>query len=159
MTATVFRNTTSITAREAETPDASFDNGANPPGSNTPGIGINIGGGVLPAITAVAMSGYNWTEEDQGFKGPDGAADIAPAARTPQVSQHLGGSGFVDRTGGDWTSSGGQQGNGAALSPFQAISTLTNIANTAAGVPVTGEPTYVSTPEVVSLAAGWTETP
>ena len=75
-------------ADTARVSGASFDNGMNPGASNAPGIGVNIGGGELPAETGANGIGMNWTLFDQD-----------EAARAPQVSQVIGGNGIVPRTG------------------------------------------------------------
>ena len=84
--ATYGRNAASVTARAADfttgvgsTPD--FNGGLNLGASNAPGIGINTGG--------FDPKTDDWTTLDQAATG-----------RTPQVSQHIGGSGYtVDGTG------------------------------------------------------------
>jgi len=64
---------TLVTAREAEVPNANFDNGCNAAASCAPGIGINEGEG------AVVGEPQQFTLFDQ-----------AGVARTPQDSQHIG---------------------------------------------------------------------
>ena len=66
-----------VTVRSAEVPAADFDNGMNLGGSNAPGIGINVDGG------AVVGTPEQFTLLDQHG-----------IARTPQTSQHIGGSGL-----------------------------------------------------------------
>lgn len=68
--ATFFLDPTTVTAREAEVPNADFAGGCNRGGSNAPGVGINIGGGDVT---------NDWTIPDQHG-----------VARNPQDSQHLG---------------------------------------------------------------------
>jgi hypothetical protein len=77
--------------------------GMNRAGSNAPGIGITTGGLQQTAaeIAAGDVRYNNWTEEDQH-----------EAARIPQDSQHLGGTGYVNRATTDWPSSGGVEGVG-----------------------------------------------
>ena len=68
--ATYFLDPTTVTAREAEVPNADFAGGLNRGGSNAPGVGINIDGGDVT---------NDWTIPDQHG-----------VARAPQDSQHLG---------------------------------------------------------------------
>jgi len=81
-TPTTFVDATARTTREAEQTVADWDNGMNM-GSCSPGVGINIGGGALPAIDAPGQAGYSWTLLDQD-----------EVARTPQDSQSIGGIGL-----------------------------------------------------------------
>ena len=74
--------------REQEVPSADFNNGVNAGGSNCPGIGIGIDQG------AVVGTPEQFTLLDQ--RG---------AARTPQVSQVIGGVGLT--TAAEYPSSGG----------------------------------------------------
>ena len=141
---TLFVDGTAVTARALENTGASFDTGGNIAGSNSPGIGINLGGGALPDKDT-DITGWNWTLTDQDED-----------ARTPQVGQVIGGAGFVDRAtpDPDWPSSGGAEGKGTA-----GINLGVNPDN------VEGEPvndtaiTVGATVQVVSLAAGWVATP
>ena len=87
---TSFLNATSVTAREAEVPLASFDNGMNLGGSNAPGIGIATAGVIQTEDLDESLP--NWTLLDQ-----DGDA------REPQVSQHIGGDGLDDGEEGKGT--------------------------------------------------------
>ena len=73
--ATFFQNQTAVTAREAESPAADFDDGCNRAGSNAPGVGIGTQAG------GVAPPSWSLTDQDED-------------ARTPQDSQHIGGSGL-----------------------------------------------------------------
>ena len=66
-------DTTAVTARTSEVPEASFTDGANVAASNACGIGVNIDGG------AVVGTPEQFTLSDQ-FE----------ATRTPQTSQILG---------------------------------------------------------------------
>jgi hypothetical protein len=66
-----------ITAREAQTPNADFDDGLNLGASNAPGIGINTGS-VNPKLS-------DWSVEDQHEN-----------VRAPQGSQHIGVTGIED---------------------------------------------------------------
>ena len=91
-----FVDDSAVTGRSAEVAAASWTTGMNNTGSNAPGIGINIAGGSLEPERPEA-----WTLLDQ-----DGAA------RDPQVSQCVGGDGWVDRSSVDWPSSGGAEGKG-----------------------------------------------
>lgn len=92
-----FQSPTAVAARDAEKIDAagSFENGMNLGASNAPGIGIATGGGVQ--TTELSESLPNWTLLDQ-----DGDA------RTPQVSQPIGGTGL----GGTYPASGGAAAKG-----------------------------------------------
>jgi len=75
--ATICRNEAAVTNRTAEysnQTELDFDGGMNLAASNAPGIGI--------ASTVVNTSEENWTLLDQ-----------TETARTPQKSQHIGGSG------------------------------------------------------------------
>ncbi len=87
--ATNFIDPAAVVARSAEVPLASFDNGMNLGASNAPGVGIATDGGVQ--TQDLDQSGQ-WTLLDQ-----DGDA------RTPQNSQHIGGSGLGDGVEGKGT--------------------------------------------------------
>jgi len=80
-----------ILARIQEVTDASFVNGANNAGSCAPAIGVNVGGG------AVVGTSEQFTLNDQ-----------FGAARTPQNSMLIGGTGYVARAA--YPSSGGNEG-------------------------------------------------
>lgn len=73
--ATYGRNEAAVTAREAQTPLADFDDGMNLGASNAPGIGISTGI-VNPKL-------IDWSIEDQNGD-----------ARDPQGTQHIGGLGI-----------------------------------------------------------------
>ena len=75
--ATYGRNEAAITAREAQTPLADFDDGLNLGASNAPGIGICTGVADPKLI--------DWSVLDQ-----------AEDARDPQGTQHIGGLGIED---------------------------------------------------------------
>lgn len=83
MIPTFFIDDTAVTARKAEVPHASFHNGMNYGGSNAPAIGVNVGEPNL------AGSPEQFTLLDQHG-----------AARNPQTSQHIGGSGLGSGTSG-----------------------------------------------------------
>lgn len=84
---TFFRDGAAALSRGTETGKSDeFNTGCNKAGSCAPGIGINIDGGVL------GEDAEKWTLLDQ-----DGAA------RTPQVGQHIGGSGLGDGVEGKGT--------------------------------------------------------
>ena len=89
--ATAFRNSTTITAREAEVPNAAFDDGMNNGASNAPGLGV------ATDQTNLEESLPSWTLVDQ-FE----------VARVPQVSQLLGGTGL----------GAGVEGNGSGDAQF-----------------------------------------
>ena len=141
---TLFVEDASVTARALELTAASFDTGMIMGGSNSPGIGINEDGGALPD-SATDITGWNWTLTDQDED-----------ARTPQVGQLLGGTGFVDRAtpDPDWPSSGGLAGKGT-----------TGIAAGANPDNVEGAPdndaaiTIGKDMWLEALAAGWIEDP
>lgn len=142
--ATLFQDATAVTARALELTDASFDTGMNVGGSNAPGIGINLDGGALPDKDT-DITGWNWTLTDQDED-----------ARTPQVSQVIGGSGFVDRAtpDPDWPSSGGVEGKGTAgvnlgVNPDNVDGAPDNDATITVGATV----------QLAVLADGWEATP
>ena len=162
---TVYLNFLAAFMRASENPDHStteeYLSGGNAPASNAPGIGIAIGNGALPAET-VPPHTMNWTLEDQ-FE----------AARTPQVSQSIGETGFVTRTGNVATtwdssqalytpngaaSSGGASGNAAPT--YSYINDISNPDNDATTLtPVPGAvPTFDGEASLVTLAAGWVST-
>ena len=140
---TFFTDLTADGLRRTETEIATigWESGGNAGASNAHGVGINIDGGELPAIPAIPINsiGMNWTLADQ-----------FSVARTPQVSQVIGGFGFVPRSGNvptTWdisealytpsgsASSGGVSGNGQVASP-ETIATATNQADAADNTPV-----------------------
>ena len=141
---TFFDDLTSAASRQAEYPNltqSSWETGGNAGASNAHGLGINIGGGELPGIPTIPVNsiGMNWTLTDQ-----------FSVAREPQVSQVIGGAGFVPRDGNvptTWdqsealytplgaASSGGISGNGSAVSPLMSINTATNQNDEADGTP------------------------
>jgi hypothetical protein len=115
----------SVVARNAEYADTPFSDipgngeyntylGMNAAGGNADVIGVNTGAVYLTAaeIAAAAPADArpdNWTQLDQD-----------EATRIPQVTQLLGGAGFVDRTvaTGNWDSSGGVEGKGDLPTKF-----------------------------------------
>ena len=135
---TFYRDATATTARALETPNASFTNGMNAGGPNAAGVGINIAAGAIVG-------------ESQQFTLVDQDEDV----RVPQVSQSLGGLAFVDRTGGDWSSSGGEEGKGT-----QPILTATNPTQAAkdADPDLRGEPVITGDANLQTLGAGWVDT-
>lgn len=102
-----------VTSRNAEytgtpltdtTGDGTYNSyaGMNRAGGNNPGVGVNTGEVYQTAAeVAIGSRPDNWTEEDQH-----------EAARIPQDSQHLGGTGYVNRSTTAWPSSGGVEGVG-----------------------------------------------
>ncbi len=123
------------TARQAEVVDASWDTGLNWAGSNAPGIGVNMNEGEVVG-----------TPEQFTLLDQDGDA------RDPQVSQVIGGSGFVDRAtpSPDWPSSGGVEGKGT--DPLQ---DGTNPANVD-GAPDNEAPIVpIGTCNLETLVGGW----
>lgn len=91
---TFFQDDSAVTSRTAEetNDDANWDNGMNLVASNAPGVGINQGGG------AVVGTPEQFTLLDQGRPVESGGSQT-PTAREAQLSQLLGGGGFVPRTG------------------------------------------------------------
>ena len=116
-----------LTNREIEVPGAIWNNGMAVGASNSPGIGINIGGGAVTGDPA------QFTLLDQGG-----------VARVPQVGQNIGGTAWVYRAVTDWPSSGGNAGKGTVE-----IETGLPSANGDGGLFVTG------TANLQTLAAGW----
>ena len=162
---TFFDDLTSAASRQAEYPNltqSSWETGGNAGASNAHGIGIDIGGGELPAIRVPPEYGigFNWTLKDQFLTD-----------RIPQVSQVIGGVGFVPRSGNVATtwdssqalytlqgalSSGGISGNGSAVSPLMSINTATNQADDGAGSPVyDAYPTIDGQATLTTLTTGW----
>lgn len=90
---TAFIPAAAVTSREAENTTADFGNGCNAPASCAPGIGI--------ATDNPDVSTNSWTLEDQDED-----------ARTPQVSQPIGGNGYISRATNTWPGSGGASGKG-----------------------------------------------
>ena len=140
---TRFVNSAAIAARTPEVPAADWVGGCNSPASNAVGLGINIGGGALPAL--IGHRGRNWTLEDQ-FE----------ADRVPQVSQVIGGLGVT--TEAEYPSSGGIEGNGDASSQY--VFVISNPNNVADGTgsfvpPAAWTPTVQGSANLVTLAAGW----
>jgi hypothetical protein len=118
--ATTFRNTTTIDARKAEVPEADFDGGTNNATCSAIGIATDNAG--------LDESLPEWTLEDQ-FE----------VARTPQVSQYIGGNGLGD----------GVEGNGSAIAQYVIGVTNPDYPN------ITGTITPNGTANLVTLAAGW----
>ena len=131
--AVTFRNTTATAARAAEVPGASFVNGMNN-GLCSPGIGI--------ATDNPDVVTDKWTLLDQ-----------FGAARVPQVSQLLGGTGVTPEAG--YPSSGGVPGNGSDQAQF--VVGVGNATNTEKeGDPaLDGTVTVLGTGNLQSLATGW----
>ena len=161
---TFFDDLTAAGSRQTETgiTQTSWETGGNAGASNAHGLGIDIAGGELPAIRVPPEYGigFNWTLEDQ-----------FAAARTPQVSQVIGGAGFVPRSGNVATtwdqsqalytplgaaSSGGISGNGSAVSPLMSINTATNQDDEADGTPAyDAYPTIDGQATLTTLTTGW----
>jgi hypothetical protein len=165
--ANTFRDTTAIAARTAEetNPDASWVNGMNN-SACMPGIGVAFGQPDLwqdPDYLPAIGDPSSWTLLDQ-----DG--DI----RVPQVSQLIGGGGFVPRTGNvptTWdetqalysdsgaASSGGVEGDGKAEAEF-IIAAGNPTQDAKDGDPdLDGTITVLGTANLQTLAVGWTHTP
>tara|TARA_R110002167_G_scaffold6412_3_gene29676 strand:- start:8650 stop:9168 length:519 start_codon:yes stop_codon:yes gene_type:complete len=162
---TFFDDVTAAASRQAEYANltqSGWESGGNAGASNAHGLGINIDGGELPAIPTIPVNGIgmNWTLTDQ-----------FSVARTPQVSQVIGGAGFVPRGGNVATtwdttqalytpqgaaSSGGISGNGSAVSPLMSISTATNQVDEADGTPAyDAYPTIDGQATLTALDPGW----
>jgi hypothetical protein len=130
---TYFIDDAAVTAREAEytvNPDTSFDNGMNAGGSNAPGIGIGEN------AANVAGTPEQFTLLDQ--HGANGTA------RTPQISQSIGGYPYTDPAG--YPSSGGTEGT----APDAVIRFGANDSGGDGTMTGTGNAT------LSTLAAGWT---
>lgn len=157
---TKFENTTARGLRVTETgkSTAQFSNACNPAASNSPGIGITVPQTDLPAPTDHG-EGWNWTLLTQGFINPNNSpTPVAPAARTPQVGQVIGGNGYVDRSPATtYPGSGGVSGNGAAPNAqTQFIVGVTNPDNVDGQPdPDYPAPTVDGSAQLATLAAGW----
>ena len=125
---TKFNDSIGQTAREAEVTGANWDNGVNLGGGNSPGVGINQGQG------AVVGTPEQFTLLDQ-----------YETSRTPQVSQVIGGTGYVAASA--YPSSGGIAGNGDARGEFIFV-----VTPSASG---DGSAVTAGSAVLVSLAAGW----
>lgn len=123
---TFYRDAAAVAARSPESVDGAVDwnGGMNLAGSCAEGVGIATD---VPNLTGDPAS---WTLLDQ-----DGAA------RTPQVSQHIGGTGL----GGTYPSSGGVEGKGTTP-----IDVGTPSATGDGTATIDGDAT------LATLAAGWT---
>jgi len=130
---TSFVDASAKTAREAEVPDASFDNGMNGGGSNAPGIGIATD---VPDLTGDPAS---WTLLDQEGN-----------PRTPQNSQQIGGDAYSDFAN-DYPLSGGQE--GAGDEPVLVVETPADPDPIAGG---DGTSTPLGNATLPDLATGWT---
>lgn len=126
-------------ARAIECPDASFENGCNYAASNAAGIGINVGVEPIP----VEGSAEQFTLLDQ-WEG----------ARTPQISQSIGGLPYVDRNTTPYPSSGG---TGSTL-PDEPISVGENATNDEkeADPSLDGFLTNIGDATLETLEGGWT---
>ena len=160
---TFFDDLTAAASRQAETTitAAAWETGGNAGASNAHGLGINIDGGALPAIPTIPVNGIgmNWTLADQ-----------FSVARTPQVSQVIGGSGFVPRSGNVATTwdttqalyapqgaagSGGISGNGSAVLPLMSINTATNQADESDGTPAYDAYPTIDGQATLPALTGW----
>lgn len=158
---TYFVDDPAVTFRKAEetNDDADWENGMNHSASNAPGIGINQGGG------AVVGTPEQFTLLDQGRPVESGGSQT-PVAREAQVSQLIGGTGFVDRTAGStsWeptegtengrASSGGVE--GALPENVVRFGTLPDNVNGQPNPTATGEVVPVGNSTLSDLAVGWT---
>ena len=131
---TAFVDDAAVAFRTAEetNDDANWQNGMNAVASNAPGIGINQGGG------AVVGTPEQFTLLDQFGN-----------AREAQISQVLGGLGFVDRDTVPWPSSGGVEGT----LPDGVIRFGPQDAQYPDG---SGEITFAGNSTLSVLATGWT---
>lgn len=127
--AVTFRNSTAIAARAAEVTGADWTGGMNN-ASCMPAVGVATDNSDLQESLP------NWTLEDQ-FE----------VARAPQVSQLIGGNGYV--AAADYPSSGGVEGNGSDQSEFLIGVTNPVYPNSVGTVTVTGNP-YLN-----DLGVGW----
>ena len=69
-----------------KTPNANWENGANPNAGNNAGIGININGGSLPEVTLKNSIGMNWTlltQQQLIFSNPPTLAPRKPQGACP----------------------------------------------------------------------------
>jgi hypothetical protein len=144
--ANTFRDTAAIAARTAEetNPDANWTNGMNN-SACMPGIGV-------------AFGQPNAEGSDEQFTLLDQDGD----ARVPQVSQLLGGTGFVDREAGTSvpdTSSGGVEGNGKAQVEYIIAAGNPTQAAKDGDPALEGTITVLGTANLQTLAVGWTNTP
>jgi hypothetical protein len=135
----LFVDRAAVDIRDGEVTAANWGNGGNAAASNAPGIGITSPLTNLPAFTTV--TGPNWSLLDQ-----------FSVARTPQVSQVIGGEGVT--TSADWPGSGGISGNGSAHGEE------VNFATMPADVSGVPDPTYpaptvTGNATLTTLAAGW----
>jgi len=126
---TKFNDSIGQTAREAEVTGANWDNGVNLGGGNSPGVGINQGQGAVVGTPA------QFTLLDQ-----------YETSRAPQISQVIGGTGYVAASA--YPSSGGIAGNGDARGEFILV-----VTPSASG---DGSAVTNGTANLASLAAGWT---
>ena len=125
---TYFTDDTALATREAEVPDAAFDNGANAGGSNAPAIGVNIAGG------AVVGESQQFTLLDQDA-----------AVRVPQNSQAIGGLALGDGLAG--------KGDQPVLTATNQTQAAKDADSALDGVPViTGDA------NLQTLNAGWVDT-
>jgi len=131
---TAFVEDAAVTARALEVTAASFTTGMNNAASNAPGIGVNVAGG------AVTGDNQQFTLLDQ-----DGAA------RDPQVSQLIGGAGFVDRSSVAYDSSGGVAGKSTLP--------LRGGPQSATYPDGTGAITFTANVDLLVLATGWAYQP
>jgi hypothetical protein len=136
-----FRDTTAIAARAAENTTTDFTNGMNN-GACMPGTGVAFG---QPDLDGEPQS---WTLLDQ-------EGDV----RVPQVSQLIGGTGYVDRSTEPYWSSGGVEGNGKAEAQYIVAVTNPTQAAVDADPDVGGTVVVDGTANLQTLAVGWTHTP
>jgi hypothetical protein len=134
---TIFIDNTARDARELETVGASFVNGANNAGSCAPGIGINMNEGAVDGRPS------QFTLLDQFGN-----------ARDSQISQHIGGAPYVDRSSVPWPGSGGVPGTEPDGTVEYGVNP-TNAAKAAADPSIDGTIAVTNTASLVVLATGW----
>jgi hypothetical protein len=106
-------------------------------GNCSVGIGVSINGG-----------------ERDGDPGGFTLLDQFEVARTPQISQVIGGLGYTDEA--DYPSSGGIEGNGSAHAEFiVGVTSPTNAAKEAADPSIDGSVIVQGTANMTTLLAGW----
>ena len=125
---TYFTDDTALATREAEVPNAAFDNGMNAGGACAAGLGINIAGG------AVSGDPTNFTLLDQDAE-----------VRVPQNSQSIGGLALGD----------GLEGKGDQ--PVLTATNQTQAAKDAAPE-LDGVPVITGDANLQTLNAGWVDT-
>lgn len=103
---TSFQSAAAVTARKLEVTAADFDAGCNNGASNSPGIGINIGGGAVVGsaaqFTLLDQHGAVREPQDGSHIGVDGLDDGAAGVGVvpiDTVTNNANGTGAVTKTG------------------------------------------------------------